>query len=291
MNKIMGRKYQLVGVLFAFSLLAGTGCKQQVDSLVAGTLINCATHSNEVTCWGIFGGFRASDVEEQGWTYNPLGFVRKEFVNPVVTVGYAHFCVLDQNEVACHLNNEDGQTEVPELSNPYGVAAGEDFTCALDDTGVVCWGRSGILDIDDISFENPRDLVAGKDHICLTDDNGFQCHGFTWMGGGDPTPPDFVTNPSMVTTSPDSGITCALQDEWICWGTQDLRDSQYFFDSPDADIVVPAFQQTCALKDDDITCKGYGMIGPMGLPVPEVVKRPTQLDIAGVHACVVGGFG
>ena len=64
------RPYRLMGVLLAFSLLAGTGCKEQVDTLVAGTLFNCATHGDEVTCWGIFGGFQAAGVEEQGWTFS-----------------------------------------------------------------------------------------------------------------------------------------------------------------------------------------------------------------------------
>ncbi|MCG8312135.1 MAG: hypothetical protein MI976_02875 [Pseudomonadales bacterium] len=276
------------GLLLSLLLLLAAGCKEKVDQLEVGSKLVCATHNSYVSCWGKDAEFSANF--RNGWTYK-LSYIKKQFIDPKVAVGYEHFCVLDQEAVECHYYNRPDVIEVPELSNPYEIAAGYDYSCALDDTGVVCWGETLYLDELPEVLQSPYNLVAGYRHVCVQDEFGFYCDGFTFMGDGDPSPPVSIDNPTAVTTSPDSTITCALQGQWQCWASSNVDDASFFFDAPTADWVAPGMQQTCALDGNDVSCIGFGVLGPAGAPVPENLIDPSQLGVAGAHACVVARNG
>lgn len=284
MKTILKLSLSLTAILFL------QACKEEAQQLSVGTYLACATHNSNVTCWHKDASFPADFYEKGGWHYT-IGYIKKEYIDPKVAVGVDHFCVLDQEKVECFLGNDKGETDVPELISPYEIAAGEGYTCALDQTGLVCWGNE--LDLTDLPVEldEPFNLVAARSHICLQDNNGFYCDGFTWSGDGNPTPPSNITNPTLVTTSPDSGITCAKQHEWSCWASTHTVNDPLFFNAPDADIVVPGIQQSCSLTQGNIDCVGTGMAGPVGVEVPNIVKNATDIDIAGVHACVIAEHG
>jgi hypothetical protein len=113
-------------------------------------------------------------------------------------------------------NNDDGQTDVPQLSNPVSVTAGHQHACALDDTGVVCWGRNGYGQTDIPPLSNPIAVSGAGHNVCAIDDSGVIC----WGGYGDDygmtdVPP--LNNP--VTISVGLLHSCALDDNGIaCWG-------------------------------------------------------------------------
>ena len=276
-------------ILFVSLLvLLAAGCKEKVDQLEVGSKLVCATHNGYVSCWGKDAEFNTSLSE--GWTYK-LSYIKKQFIDPKVAVGGEHFCVLDESQVECHYYNRADSIAIPELSNPYEIAAGYDYSCALDDTGVVCWGDAPDLDELPETLQSPFNLVAGYHHVCVQDELGFYCDGFTFSGDGDPSPPAGIDNPTFVTTSPDSTITCAFQDEWICWFNSSLADTPFFFATPTADWVSPGRQQTCAIDNDEVSCIGFGVLGPAGAPTPENLVEPSQLGVAGAHACVVTKYG
>ena len=253
--------FKLKHVLWlAIILLAG--CKQQVQDVEVGRGFVCAQHDNSVSCWGIWSSNFFSNVADRD-------FVRfqtnAEYVDPKLAVGNYHYCVLDQSQVECHLNNEKGQGDVPALSNPYEIAAGMNHTCALDDSGVVCWGE--FLDflhpIPD-NLENPRNLVSGVGHICVNDDNGVHCAGVSLFGELDPRPTESINVDSLLVSSTVSPSTCAYDNEWICWGG-DLS-----FDPPagaaDFDIVKPSYRQICGATSTEVTCWGEDLFIPRDFP-------------------------
>ncbi len=262
-----------------------TGCKEQAQDIGSGHHFNCAEHNNAISCWGynIIEGLGTDDVK-----YTSL-LTKSTFTDPQLSVGGYHYCVLDEGEVQCFLNNEHQQTEVPLLNNPYEIASGGSYSCALDDSGLVCWGKTPYLDELPESLENPRKLVAGLGHICLIDDNGTQCSGFSWMGDGSVSPPESFGSPTMLTSSPLSTSTCGFQDRWLCWGggyTDELPEGL-----TNADTTVPGYLQACSIADGGIHCWGDGSFGPLKADVPADITNPKEISVGYLHACTIADEG
>ena len=174
----------------------------------AGYLHSCALADSGVVCWGV-GADGQTDVPALN---NPT--------QVSAALGW-HTCALDDTGVVCwgntELNNDFGQSDVPELVNPRSVTAGRTHTCALDDTGVVCWGAEaggdfGQADVPDLS--NPSIVSAGSAHTCAVDDTGVVCWGNNDSGQTDAP---LLENPTEIDAG--DGHTCALGDTGVvCWG-------------------------------------------------------------------------
>ncbi len=269
-------------LLMAFIL---TGCKEQAQDIGSGRSFSCAEHNNAISCWGynlteglVTGDFKFTSL-----------LTKRTFTDPQLAVGGYHYCVLDEGEVQCFLNNEHQQTEVPQLTNPYEIASGGNYTCALDDSGLVCWGEVPYLDEMPESLENPRKLVAGLGHICLIDDNGTQCGGFSWTGDGSVNPPESFGSPTLLTSSPFSLYTCGFQDRWLCWG------GGYTYELPEslagADSTVPGYLQACSITDGIIGCWGDGSFGPLKADVPANITNPKKVSVGMFNACTIADEG
>ena len=269
-------------LLMAFIL---TGCKEQAQDIGAGRNFTCAEHNNAISCWGynLTGGLIDGD-----FTFTTL-LSKKTFTDPQLAVGGYHYCVLDEGEVQCFLNNEHEQTDVPELNNPYEIASGGSYSCALDDSGLVCWGEVPYLDEMPESLDNPKNLVAGLAHICLNDDNGTQCSGFSWTGDGSVNPPESFASPALLTSSPLSLYTCGFQDRWLCWG------GGYTHEVPEelagADTTVPGYLQACSITNGEIGCWGEGSFGPLKADVPANITNPQKVSVGLLHACTIADEG
>ena len=89
-----------------------------------------------------------------------------------MTVGRVHACVLDDGRVSCWGFNEDGQTEVPSLNNPYFMVARKTQLGALDDNGLKCWGDNSDAQNEVPALVNPREVALGFHNTCALDDTG-----------------------------------------------------------------------------------------------------------------------
>ena len=127
-------------------------------SVSIGPFGGCAIDDNGLNCWGT------------GWISDPSQI--PVLSNPTkVTVGQAHACALDDS-VSCWGYNEEGQTDIPALNNPYVIVARIDTTCALDDDGLAVLGRQLDAQNDVPALVNPREVALGFHNTCALDDTG-----------------------------------------------------------------------------------------------------------------------
>ena len=103
----------------------------------AGFRHTCLFSAQEVRCLGL---------NTQGQSDPPLWLNSGTYQILSVATGTEHTCVLyteletTTNRVTCFGDNDFHQLQVPDLQQPYAVAAGAWHTCALTLTGPVCWG-------------------------------------------------------------------------------------------------------------------------------------------------------
>lgn len=279
-TRITTRKLSLLLIVFIL-----TGCKEQAQDIGSGRNFNCAEHNNAISCWGynLTEGLATGDFK-----FKSL-LTKRTFTDPQLAVGGYHYCVLDEGEVQCFLNNEHQQTDVPQLSNPYEIASGGNYSCALDDSGVVCWGEGPHLHELPELLENPRNLVAGLTHVCLIDDNGTHCSGYSWTGDNSVNPPESFSSATTLTSSPLSIYTCGFQDRWLCWGggyTHELPEAL-----GNAESTVPGYLQACSISDGAISCWGEGSFGPLKADVPVNITNPQKVSVGYLHACTIADEG
>jgi alpha-tubulin suppressor-like RCC1 family protein len=128
--------------------------------------------------------------------------------------------------VVCWGSDEDGETDVPSLSNPTQVSSGASYSCALDDTGVVCWGWNdhGQTDVPSLSISTqvslglehscalnghvPTQVSSGWSHACALDDSGVVCWGYDYHGQTDVPELTFTFDEDGT----DSNVTSAVLD-------------------------------------------------------------------------------
>lgn len=133
----------------------------------------CVYGSENISCWGkpiaglqppnLTGATKVLLGGEIGCGIDQFGFVcwgeleKNDLMIPPglgdlnavsdFAIGFRHVCAItNEKQVVCWGKNEDGQTEVPALTNPTSLAAYGNVTCASSDEGVTCWGdRRGPL--------------------------------------------------------------------------------------------------------------------------------------------------
>jgi Ca2+-binding RTX toxin-like protein len=197
-----------------------------------------------------------------------------------VELGYAdylHGCLLHDSGVECWGNNDNGQTEVPTLSNPTGLSLGFLTSCAIDDSGVVCWGSNAAGDYYNTipSLNNPSTLSVGLYHSCAIDDTGVVCWGYNNYGQTEvPT----LSNPTGISTS--DYHSCAIDDSGVvCWGKY----------SHSVSLVNPRqISGDCALDDSGVVCWGSNQYGQTDVPP---LINPSYISANSDHVCALDDTG
>lgn len=164
-------------------------------------------------------------------------------------------CVLDNGKVDC--SHQDSGASVPELSNPYALAADGQWVCALDDIGHHCWGDTGAVDYKYPELSNVTSVADnGQYHshhyeVCFVDDKGLQCANRE----GKNRVIEQAVKPSKV----------ALSDSNLCFIENGLAVCDESFDEQDnvTDIAVGWFgQRVCTIKGGLFSCnREYGSMG------------------------------
>lgn len=271
-------------LMFALvALVTLAGCKEKAQDIQSAGNFNCAVHSGSVSCWGSY----TVENEEGGFDTVDVSSRHDGYADPKMAVGVGHYCILDEGQVECFLDNSFGQTEVPDLVAPTHIAAGPKFTCVTDQSELKCWGDNDSLDVFPLPRElvNPRDLVAGVSHVCVLDDLGVACKGFTIFDGGDPNP-SFPIMPTQITSSPSSLSTCGYDDQWYCWGGTATDNPDGF---GDFDIVIPGREQACGLSNGQVECWGESAFYTD--TVNDSSTNPTALAIGLINLCVIANEG
>jgi len=99
-------------------------------------------------------------------TFVLSGYAVDAYNNETLSTGGYHTCVIDDLGLACWGRNHEGQTNVPDLSNPKQVSSGELHTCAIDDSGVVCWGNDSYGQATVPLLSNPTQIATGPYNAC-----------------------------------------------------------------------------------------------------------------------------
>jgi len=248
-----------------------------VIAIGAGGNHSCAVRiDGTVRCWGL--NFRGMLGDS---SRNPDTFVNSPFAITVtgltdavgVALGSGHTCAVRVNGlVMCWGSNSLGElgqgfidiqhvsaTQVTDLDDVVGMAAGDNHNCAVRaNGGVRCWGRNDFGQIGDGTISVPRSsptavnglglvvtLALGQDHSCARRADGeVRCWGRNDKGqlgdGTTTTQPfqitvvdhfafkDFTFVPVSLldTESLGAGLkhNCAVQvdDEIFCWGANDI---------------------------------------------------------------------
>lgn len=157
-----------------------------------------------------------------------------------------------------------GALEIPELSHPRALAAGEDSICAIDDRGVQCW-----IDQNDFhhhwyqvdrklqqmfaDLREPQAIVGGAmDNYCVWDKaQGMRCaDGYVLRD----TPPQIPNLGEPVEMAVGSGVACAiLADKTLhCFGPFDQIETSQDPKTPEL-LAVPT-----DLKDPQGLAISYG---------------------------------
>ena len=220
------------------------------------------------------------DTMSDGWEIdNKLNPLSTDYL---IELGKNHSCAIFNAEVVCWGENESGQTNVPELSNPTQVSAGSEHTCALDDSGVVCWGNNEHGQVDVPVLSNPTQISSGYDNTCSIDATGLVCWGSNYSNKSNVP---FLSNPTEVSTG--GSHTCALDDSgMVCWGY-----GWWFHDMPELSNprqVSLGGSHSCVLDDSGVICRGDSYRGQADVPE---LSNPTQISAGSEHTCALDDSG
>ena len=144
-----------------------TGLTSVTSPLAFGSEHACIVDAGQQRCWGL---------NNQGQA--PPGPVPSNAA--ALALGGFHSCALapigsDRYSIGCWGRNVDGQTSVPALVSPIGIATGSHHSCALDRGIAKCWGRNTeaeapatralSIDPDGDGVTTSNELVAGTDPL------------------------------------------------------------------------------------------------------------------------------
>lgn len=92
----------------------------------------CAIDQFGLICWG-------RNMEERQLVVPP-GFGDLDFITDF-SLGDSHVCAITrESRLACWGQNEAGQLNYPQVTNPVSIASSGDTNCVSSDEGVTCWG-------------------------------------------------------------------------------------------------------------------------------------------------------
>jgi alpha-tubulin suppressor-like RCC1 family protein len=214
-----------------------------VQQIEVGGYHSCAVDDTGVKCWGRndYGSINVPELinpkhisvgwdetcalDDEGvkcWGNDPN---IPELTNPnqiFVSKYNAFFCATDDLGLVCWGRNNHGQTDVPELNDPYKVSLGWNHSCAIDQTGVVCWGSNEDGQINVPELSNPVQVSAGRHHTCAIDDSGVVCWGNNTYQIN--LPQNF--NPKSIAVN--DYYSCALGNSgFLCWNTYGVQNYEY----------------------------------------------------------------
>lgn len=137
---------------------------------------------------------------------------------PQISAGATHSCSVEElSGVFCWGDNSNGQLDVPAMSNPVMVAAGDQFSCALANSTVYCWGENAakVNDAPVGPLANASEIVAGDNHACVLYSGGVLCWGDDSYGQISNQPA--LSNPIHIAAG--ANHSCAQDgNAVICWG-------------------------------------------------------------------------
>jgi hypothetical protein len=165
-------------------------------SVGVGEGIGCVLDDvGEVTCWG--------DLKKK-----PVGAFEH------LSVGRFHACGLADGEIICWGDNEDGQSEPPDVQLTT-LDAGESGTCGLTPLGEpICWGESPTTPDNPAGDWNV--VSVGGSHACLVGtDSSVLCFGDNTEGQSTAPEAEFFEE-----VSAGSNHTCGVREDGHtkCWG-------------------------------------------------------------------------
>lgn len=206
-----------------------------------------------------------------------ISFTTKALVQPIVTTGAFHTCLLDYDGVRCWGFNREKQLDVPRLVNPRLISAGAFFTCALDDIGVSCWGETKKIGSSIPMLKNVKSISAGYDHVCALDELGVKCWGNN--DEGELNVPQLI-KPKFI--SAGSHLSCAIDETGLkCWGKNFTGNSIF------PNVISPHFVELdanigCIISNAGLNCWGnkYAPIVPKNI-YPEIVT------LGSYHFCLL----
>ena len=203
-----------------------------------------------------------------------------------VSAGRYNSCALDDNGVTCwgqDLGANQSVIAVPNLSNPKNVSLGDQFACSLDNSGVICWGYDGSGQISVPNLSNPTQVDSGKWHACAVDDTGVVCWGHD--ADGKISPPN-LSNPTQV--SAGSWHSCAIDDTGVvCWGWNENGQGNVPSLSNPTQVSAGKYQ-TCAIDDSGVKCWGYNGSGEIDVPL---LSNPIKVSASEDYTCALDDNG
>lgn len=209
-----------------------------------------------------------------------------------VSVAGMHACALDDAGVHCWGSNNNGESDVPELTQPIQVEAGYNFACAIDANGVVCWGDNtdGQLDVPE-GLVNPIQISAGLTHACALHDAGISCWGNN--ASGQTLVPELA---DPVYVSAGGSHSCALDSNGMtCWGdnSRGQAPASVAYMSG-AQQIVTGRNHTCGLHSTGVNCWGSNTDGQTNIPAsmrPVATSNPYRLSAGDYQTCALHDSG